>query len=1646
MKKSALFGMLIPFLFIVAWWAGYALYNPASNTEAQVNSSVVSVTPIEQSQPTIPPHVSLPVRSQAKTKTVFAYKKWGIDESAEQAKACFEFSQPVLSRDDVTLSDYVRVVPKLPLSITAKSTELCMGGFNFDSLYTITFLKGLPSSNPDLKLTQDVSVDIAFEDRPAYVAFAGEGIILPRINSQGLGVETINVGMLSVEIARVGERMVGRRDPQSGTATQEGEYSWEYNDAAKNIRSIIWTGEIPVKTQKNQKVTTVIPISELTGPLDPGAYIVTVERTHDENERNIARAWRWIISTDLALSSYNGKDGLSVAVRSIDTAQPQSDIELRLVAENNDVLGTQITGADGMARFPAPLLKGKGVSRPKMVMAFGKDKDFTVLDLTRAPLDISENDVTGRSVRHETDVYGFSDRGVYRPGERANLTFLFRDMEGRAASLQPVTLSVLRPNGLEVYSERLSSEAIEDVSSTLIWSYDVPKSAQRGVWTVNVSQDGMGQIGRTQFSVEDFVPAKLRLSVEAETTPMRSDSRRDIVIDSQFLYGAPGAGLEGEAEARIRIDPKPFKQFSEYAFGAKGEVFEERLITLGTGVTDGAGKLPLSLDLKSQRIKTSHPLRAEITVGVSEPGGRYVRDSLFIPIRTQETYLGLKPEFSYRRAPRNKPVEIKVISVNRSGESVSQDVTWTLYSEDWDYQWFREGGRWKYRRDKRDEVIESGTLTIQAGAPAAWSQRLNWGNYRLEVKASDDSQSSYAFAVGWGEASLTDRPDSLQMAGPSEPLSNGDPITLSLNSPYAGLASLVIADENVRFVKNIQVPEGGSEITLPFDESWGQSVYAMLTVYTPRDVVGRPVPRRAVGISYIERDRSQQKLTLDIKTPDVLRPRLEHDFTVSVKNLPRGEKVWMSFAAVDEGILQLTKFKSPDATQYFFGKKAFGLTVRDDYARLLNPNLGTPAIANSGGDSLGGEGLTVVPTKTVSLFEGPVQIKNGKAVITLDIPDFNGELRLMATAWSASAVGSASRPVTVRDKVPAIVGLPRFLAPGDRAFATVSLDNIEGRAGKYSAELTTTGLVTGGGVTDFNLEKGERREDRLELNATQIGLETLKLNVSGVGGYKTVSDFPIEIRSPFRPFTTSKLTLIEAGKSMTLDKTIASEFVENSTDISVSFSAMAGLDARPYVQSLARYPYGCTEQTVSTAMPLLYSERLGGFADQSDFKTRQGMRDAIDRLVARQSSDGAFGLWREGDGYARPWLGVYVTDFLRRAEEAGYYVPETVTKRSLSAMRKIAEMPEYTNVKYDFSYGLRYGDNERAETLKSEAAAYAHYVLVKSGKGDLSGLRYLFDTQSKVIKTPIAQAYLGAALELMGDNRRAKQAFEMGKKLSNQSSKYDYYQSPLRDAAGYIIARADAGLSNDTLSMVDVFLKSMKSPEDLNTHEKAYVILAIEALSKGQDVPEIETMGLAPQEGSNKAQFKLFLKDIEKSPEFINRGDTQTWAMVTISGTPKAPPTARADGFKIAKSVFMKDGTPYTGTPVKQGESLIVKVAFSSDYRKDRTVVLADLLPAGFEIETVLRPEDGSRKSGIKGAYAYLGDISDFSIAEARDDRFVASVQSDAREGYNAAYVMRAVTPGDYIFPGAVLEDMYRPAELALTESSRISIVNSPTF
>ncbi len=1628
MKRQSILVVSVISIFLLAWWIGYGFL-------AELGSSQPKPVNIDRADsvrtvPNVPNRVERtkpPATKTAAQKIQFANTGWKIDDAQDAPRACLYFNLPLKRGDNLKLADYIRVEPTTRISTEVNGQALCLAGLAFSKDYTVTMLSGLMSASGE-KLSQDHSLQISFGDKPARISFAGNGVILPRIGAQGLAIETTNIAELDITVFRIGDRMIARRNPDAGQTIEEGRYFYGYENVASEVREQIWTGKLPIKSLPNTSITTVFPLHELIGEIQSGAYIVEAVRPRTgDDDYTPTRAWRWVIVTDLAFTTYQSPSGLDATVRSINTAKAVRNIRVDLVARNNEVLGRATTNSNGRVHFDAQLLKGTGPLNPRMLMAYGSDGDYALLDLGRSPLDLSAFAIGGRSAAKDIDAYVFADRGVYRPGEAANITAMLRNSKAVAVEGRAGHVRYLKPTGQEFSKIRFD----QTQAGTMLQAFAIRKSAPRGTWRAIIDIDGLGQVGSTSFSVEDFVPQKLKVDLKIKDTPLRTDEIRPLQVSAQFLYGANGANLAGEAEARIRIDPNPFPDLKGYQFGLAEKTFREKFIDLGGGTTDADGILRLDLSIKGEGIDSMHPLRAEIMAGVSEPGGRYVQNSTRIPVRTQNMYIGIKPKFN-RRPERGKLAGFNIKTVDWQGKAGDMQAEWILVKEERHYNWYRRNARWQYRYDSRDIEMARGYLDIAANDGADIARSLDWGRYRLIIKdTNSDVAASTRFSVGWGGSDLSDAPDQIELGGPQAELKPGSNVKLAVNSPYGGIGELVIADQSVRSVQTVNIAKGASEISVRVPENIGTGVYALLSVYTPRSADTRPVPRRAVGITYLNADVGAQKLGVIVDVPEVVKPRQTQNISVAFDNVPRGEKVYLTLAAIDEGILQITKYKSPDPQAFYFSRKALVVTVRDDYARLLNPNLGAPTMARSGSDSLGGEGLTAAPIKVVSLYSGLVDVSGGKITVPVQLPDFNGKLRLMATAWSRTSVGSDVKPMIVRDAVPAVLSLPRFLAPGDRAIAAISLDNVGGVAGDYEA------LLTGGGVLSIEnirgtltLDKGERKMVTREILTNQTGISTINLAIKGPDGYAGNSAFDIQTRSAFLPISKMVTTPMAAGAKFRMTPDMLQGFDLGSVDVNVSFSRTPGVDPTAYVTAVSRYPYGCTEQTVSAAMPLLYAHELGGVPGISEIEAKRALQTAVDRLLNRQNTDGSFGLWRSGDRYARPWLGVYVTDFLLRAKDKNYVVSDKALAKSLSALHYMTKMPRYPNLDYLYRYEV---DNvERRLSRQAETAAYAHYVLAKNGKGKLKDMRYFSDNHSQKLRSALSWGHLATALSMMGDERRADQAYEKALSLLDKTVADDYYQSPTRDAAGLLAMIKENGQDTYLVAAQAAFQKHLKQPNHLNTQAQAQVILAIRAFLKDSEPVNISAENAKLSVNAGTAKSHLYGADVLNRPIFTNNTDKQVWRSVMISGTPSQAPLAVNEGYKVTKSIQKLDGSLADLGNIKQGERYIVKISFNSTKTRSGLAVIADLLPAGMEIEAIIQPGDM--------AYKNVGKLSKFQTSEMRDDRFVAATKTYGRKTYTIAYLIRAVTPGDYIWPGVVVEDMYRPQDHAISEAGRVQI------
>jgi uncharacterized protein YfaS (alpha-2-macroglobulin family) len=414
------------------------------------------------------------------------------------------------------------------------------------------------------------------------------------------------------------------------------------------------------------------------------------------------------------------------------------------------------------------------------------------------------------------------------------------------------------------------------------------------MWRAELLVDGQeGAAGTVSWSVEDFVPQRLRVQIEASEAVLRRGQSRPIDVQADFLYGAPGAGLAVEAEGRLMVDPTPFPEFDEYQFGRADESFDERFFELPSTVTDGSGAAQLSLRLPDEP-DTTLPLRARMIASVADPGGRLVREGFTVPVRLNPVYLGVAPQFENRRAGAGETVAYDIITLDADGRRTAQrGVQWELVREDWSYDWYLDNGQWRWRRTGRDIPVDGATVDIAANQPLRVTKDgLRSGSYRLIVRAAG-AETSQRFGVGWGGPADDDAtPDMVSVVPPDDPVRPGARARVQIRPPYAGEAQIVVATDRVIETRTVRVGSDGATIDLPVSADWGAGAYVLVTVMTPRDPVNLPVPRRAIGVAYVPVDMGNRTLQVEAGVGlQNVRPRTRIEVPVQIRNAPGGETV-----------------------------------------------------------------------------------------------------------------------------------------------------------------------------------------------------------------------------------------------------------------------------------------------------------------------------------------------------------------------------------------------------------------------------------------------------------------------------------------------------------------------------------------------------------------------------------------------------------------------------------------------------------------------------------------------------------------------------------------------------------------------------------
>ncbi|HVC51463.1 MAG TPA: MG2 domain-containing protein [Stellaceae bacterium] len=1556
--------------------------------------------------------------TQLERLAAYRVTKVEIQSEADVPSVCLRLNEPISTAPGISFNEFIRSEPQVDGIVTGRGDTVCVNGLKHGGDYRIQLLAGFPSATGE-KMRETYTARVVVPDRKPRIQFSGTGYVLPREGSAGLPVTTINVSKVKLRILRVNERnLVPSIDGDKLTMSFGTD---DVDDIINRSGSLVWKGEMTIAAQRNRAVSTAIPLKDILKDKGPGVYLAVVERDNAKDSDDAQLATNWVLVSNLGLTAYTGSGGMVLAVRSLADAKPVPGVTLRLYARNNSELTTVKTDADGLARIPGGLIHGNGGDSPFVAMAYGPGGDFNFLEVGRAAFDLSDRGVSGRAMPGPVDAYLYTDRGIYRPGETVHLMALVRDDKADAATGLPVTLRLLRPDGVEVERRQLNGGQLGAHEA----DYALPRDARIGTWRVELKLDPKAaSIGSIEFRVEDFVPPTLKVALAAPDQPIQPGVTLPVSVAADYYYGAPGAGLGVEATASIALDDNPYPDQPGYQFGLVDEKYAGDTKDLDAPATDDNGKSTIQVALTDLPNKTK-PLAATIRVSVFEPSGRAITQTLTRPIRQRDLAIGLQSPSGDEAVAEGQPATLNIIALDPSGKrTAAKGLRWELLHESWRYDWYSVSGVWRSRVTVQDEPVEQGTIDVGADAPATLSRTVPAGRYRWEVTDSGSgAASSLRFHVGWWvESELPNVPDKLEATLDKKLYQPGDTAKLFIKATFPGEAEVAIASDKVLSLRSVTLPAGGTTIDIPVDKSWGSGVYALVSAYRPSTLSGpqQRGPGRAVGVAWLGIDPAPRTLSVAITAPDVVRPRQAAAFPIKVSGLAPGEEAYVTVAAVDEAVLKLTDFASPAPQDYYYGKRQLGVELRDLYGRLIDPRASGIGVLRSGGDQFAKRSVAGLPDKSsrvVALFSGIVKLDaNGVATVRLDIPDFEGQLRLMAVAFSAHKVGSAATDTTVRDPVVTTVSLPRFLAPGDAARIGVTINNLEGPAGDYRLKLSATGAGNFTAPVDRTIKLAAKQtfNGGFTLSATTIGNAALALDLSGPNGLHIVRSFTVGVR-PAQAYQLSRFVgQLQPGQSVTLDDSAASQFLPGTAEAFLSVSPRPEWDVPGLLRTLDRYPYGCIEQTTSRALPLLYVDAVAKLwhADPG-FSVKTALDSAIGHIVELQRSDGSFGVWNDTDDTV-PWLDAYATDFLLRAKDHGNYVPDYALKTALNWLHD-------------------YVRQQHRNPAELTAVAYAHYVLAKAKADELPVLRYFSDTELTQLPTRLAQAQLGAALALYGDTVRAQAAYAaaLGAPIKRTGKlRYVDYGSDLRDNAALLaFAAGDKGLYPRLTTVMDRITELFARAKDTSTQEKAWLLMAAEAAAKisGGNMT-IATNNAAPETLTAARYVRRQLGAGTPPTTITNKGTKPIWRSVSITGVNHTDLPAESNGYTVSREVFNPDGTPADLGKVRQTDLfvVVVKGKRTDSSRAVRTLVV-DLLPAGFEIETADFGNGSAR-------YDWLKDLSSTAYVEGRDDRYIAALDlGQGKDSFTLAYVVRAVTPGAFKYPALDVEDMYDPETIGRT-------------
>ena len=1542
-------------------------------------------------------------------------------------------TQPVAAAE---LSQNLVVTPRVAFAVEAlESGAELRGGFEVGKSYQVT-LRGGTRDLLGGTMEQEFSQAVSFGDEdPSLNFISGEkALYLSALGGRNLGLRINGVEKLKITIAKVyanniqqllrngaGSGLVlDSKDDEGGGDYDEGEYYYRGYGGFDigQVGNVISERTISTAGLPRENGLHLLHLNfkelEFQGPLK-GLYVVQVQDT----ERRYLRESKLVAVTDVGLIVKQGATGGTlVFANSIRTAQPLSGVRVSLVSSNNQVLGTATTDAAGVAAFDS----AASMRRFRLGLVTARHgADFSFLDLGRSQVETSRFEVGGlQSNPAHYLAFTYGDRNLYRPGDtvRTNTVVRTETWQTPPAGL-PMKIRLLLPTGKEYLALRPRLDRAGAFESRFI----LPPAIQTGLYTLEVLTGNDVLLTSRQISVEEFLPDRLKVTVQAAPTVLRPGQTVTAKVLALNLFGPPASDRKFEVEFSLKEKEFAPKAYPDYSFslGTDSETADSRFgKTVREGRTDAAGQGSAAYELPDTRDLGT--LAGTAFATVFDETGRPVNRLATFEVRTQATMFGIQqlPDL----VTTQREMTVRLLALTPAGQPTTAPAQVRVVRKLWETVLERRGGRFVYNSQQRSQTLLNQTLRVGKGTAFSFTPVYS-GEYEVQVSrpgaATYVRQRFYAYGYGDTQANSfeVNKEGEVAIEADQPRYAPGQTATLLLKTPFAG--RVLVTVERGRVLDHFYVNTDGksARVKVPIKGAYVPNIYVTATAV--RAIRDNRLPLTvARGFVPLTVARPDARLPCAIAAPTASRSQRFQDVVVSTA--PRAQ---VTLAVVDEGILQIKNYQSPDPYAYFYQKRALEVGTFDVYPFLL-PELGS---SSSGGDASDlARRTTPVPNRRVQLvakWSGVLTADaSGKVRYRVRVPQFSGALRIMAVAYKGDAFGSAEHEMKVADPVVISTALPRFMSPGDTVDVPVTLTNTTGKAATGTASVAVTGplrLLDAAPQTVTLPPNAEQRVRFRVLAPAATGEARLTATVAALGEQFTEKIYlPIRPAAPLEKRTGSGV--VSGGKSQSLN--LKSDFLPATLRSQLVVSRSPLTEFSDDLRYLLQYPYGCLEQTVSAAFPQLYygdlaatlQQKTGAATKSQRYNPNYHVQEAIRKVEAMQLYDGSLSYWPGGE-YDNWWATTYAAHFLIEARRAGFAVNKTVLDKVLRYLEQRLKSRETMKYQYFDASNIA-----RQKTIANKEIAYSLYVLALAGRQDAVAMNYYRANQELLAED--SKFLLACTHALLGNERtfRALLPGKFGPERPTHRALAGSFYSPVRDAALVLNALLAADANPPLVpGLARQLSRQVKQAGWLNTQESAFALLALGKIARQNAKATVTATVLSG--GKTTGQFTgpdLTIRDVAgRDLTLRTAGTGQLYYFWQLEGVPASGRVREEDAFlKVRREFMTRDGKPLARPVFRQNDLVVVHLTLEAAASAGvvENVAVTDLLPAGLEIE--------NPRIGAVRELSWATNASQPQYLDVRDDRLnlFTTATPTPQHFY---YLCRAVSKGTFTLGPVSADAMY---------------------